>query len=227
MLPQPVDRSHTFVSLTDDVVAVCRASATVISVTRGHILYKRGDPARTIFVVLSGYARVSSVSADGHEVIAGFAGPRDVIGNRAAMPTPGKYLVTAVAVSPMEIATWSRSQALDLRARFPAVQAFLDEHMIRNSEIILRRLHTLSEGKAPQRLARALIELTERHGTRDATGVSLPVPLTRQDLAGLTGTTIYTASRILADWADADILESRRAHLRVKRLNQLIKLATA
>lgn len=227
MLPQPVDRSHTFVSLTDDVVAVCRASSTVISVGRGHILYKRGDPARTIFVILSGYARVSSVSADGHEVIAGFAGPRDVIGNRAAMPTPGRYLVTAVAVSPMEIATWSRSQALALRARFPAVQAYLDEHMIRNSEVILRRLHTLSEGKAPQRLAKALIELSQRHGMRDANGISLAVPLTRQDLADLTGTTIYTASRIVSDWVDADILESRRARLRVKRMNQLMKLATA
>jgi CRP-like cAMP-binding protein len=226
MLPKPVARAHTFDRLTDEVIAVCRASATTIRVTRGHILYKRGDFGRTIFVIQSGYARVSSVSADGHEVVAAFAGPRDVIGHMAAMAAPGRYLVTAVAAGPMEIWTWTRSQVLQLRARFPAVHAYLDAQCIRNADVVIGRLHTLSEGKVPQRLARALIELTERHGYRDGDGVSLPVPLTRQDLAALTGTTIYTASRIVSNWVHADILESQRGRLRVKRLSRLMQLAS-
>jgi CRP/FNR family transcriptional regulator, nitrogen oxide reductase regulator len=227
MLPKPVERTHTFESLTDDVMAVCRAAATTVSVTRGHLFFRRGDPARTIFVVVSGYARISSVSADGHEVVAAFAGPRDVIGHRAAMTPSGGYMVTAVAVGPMELRSWTRPQALQLRARYPAVHAYLEEQALRNAELIIGRLHTLSEGKAPQRLAKALVELSERHGTRDADGVSLSVPLTRQDLAGLTGTTVYTASRIVSDWVDADILESHRARLKVKRMNRLMKLARA
>ena len=227
MLPKPVLRSHTFDSLTEDVMSVCRAAATSVHVTRGHVLYKRGDAARTIFVILSGYARVSSISPDGHEVVAAFAGPRDVIGQRAAMGTPGGYLVTAVAVGPMELASWTRSQALQLRARFPSVHAYLEAQSIRNAEVVLGRLHTLSEGKAPQRLARALVELCKRHGNRDGDGVSLPVPLTRQDLAALIGTTIYTASRIVSDWVTADIVESHRAHLRVKQMSRLVKLASA
>jgi len=225
MLSQPVVRFHTFDRLTEDVMSVCRASSTLVQVNRGHILYKRGDPARTIFVILSGYARITSVSSDGHEVVAAFAGPQDVIGQMAAMTSPGHYLVTVVAVGPMELAAWTRSQALHLRARFPAVQAYLDAQCVRNAKVVLGRLHTLSEGKAPQRLARVLVELSQRHGQRDGDGVSLPVPLTRQDLAGLTGTTVYTASRIVAHWVDADILESHRARLRVKRMNQLVKLA--
>ena len=126
----------------------------------------------------------------------------------------------------MEIWTWTRSQVLQLRARFPAVHAYLDAQCIRNAEVVIGRLHTLSEGKVPQRLARALIELTERHGYRDGDGISLPVPLTRQDLAALTGTTIYTASRIVSRWVDADILESQRGRFRVKRLSRLMELAS-
>ena len=42
------------------------------------------------------------------------------------MGAPGGYLVTAVAVSPMELASWTRSQALQLRARFPSVLAYLE-----------------------------------------------------------------------------------------------------
>jgi CRP-like cAMP-binding protein len=227
MLPSPVERTHTFESLTDDVIAVCRSVSTTTRVARGHILFKGGDSARTIFVVLEGFARLTSVSPDGHEVVAAFAGPGDVLGLRAAMKGSGSYLVTAVATSPMELRTWTRSQAMHLRQHFPAVHAYLDEQAVRNADAILKRLHTLSEGKAAQRLAKALVELSERHGKREGDGVSLPLPLTRQDLAALTGTTIYTASRIVADWVDADILESHRARLRVKKLNRLIQLAKA
>jgi CRP-like cAMP-binding protein len=227
MLPAPVDRFHTFDGLTEDVMSVCRAASTTIRVPRGHILYRRGDPARRIFVVLSGYARLASVSPDGHEVVAAFAGPRDVIGNVAATLTPGSYLVTAVAVGPMELASWTRSQALHLQARFPAVHAYLEAQWVNNATVLLGRLHTLSEGKAPQRLARAVVELSERHGKRDGAGVSLPVPLTRQDLAALTGTTLYTASRVVSNWVNADIVESHRARLRVKRMSRLVKLARA
>jgi CRP-like cAMP-binding protein len=69
--------------------------------------------------------------------------------------------------------------------------------------------------------------LSERHGKRDGGGVSLPVPLTRQDLAALTGTTLYTASRVVSNWVNADIVESHRARLKVKRMNRLMKLARA
>ena len=227
MLPSPITRTHTFESLTEAMMAICRATASTVCVSRGQILFKRGDPARTIFVIVDGYARISSISPDGHEVVAAFAGPRDVIGHRAAMSAAGGYLVTAVAISPMELKSWTRSEALRLRARFPAVHAFLDAQAIRNAEIVLDRLHTLSEGNAPQRLAKAIVELSKRHGRHDVDGIALPVPLTRQDLASLTGTTIYTASRIVSDWVDADILESHRARLKVKHLSRLVKLASA
>jgi CRP-like cAMP-binding protein len=225
MLTLPVSRTYTFESLPDDVMAVCRSASTTVRVARGHTLIRRGDPAQTLFVVLSGYARVSSVSLNGHEVVAAFVGPRDVIGHRAAMTPAGSYLVTAVAVGPMELASWSRPEVLQLRTRFPAVHASLDARVVRNTDTVLNRLHTLSEGKVLQRLAKVLIELAERHGTRQGDAVSLPVPLTRQDLAALTGTTIYSASRIVADWVDAGILESHRARINVKSLERLIELA--
>ena len=88
-------------------------------------------------------------------------------------------------------------------------------------------IETLRYELRPFDIKVTLVELSERHGRRERDGVSLPLPLTRQDLAALTGTTIYTASRIVADWVDADILESHRARLRVKRLNRLIQLASA
>ena len=227
MLPQLVERSHTFEGLSEDVVAVCRTYASFVTVKRGHVLIRRGEPARTLYVIRTGYSKVCSISQDGHEVVAAFAGPRDIIGQMAARDPDGSYLATAVALGPMELATWSRERALDLSEKFPEIHERLDAQMIRNTEILLGRLHTVSEGKASRRLARALVEIAERHGQPDGTGILLPLPLTRQDLAGLTGTTLYTVSRIVADWGGAGILESRRARLRIERLDRLRQMADA
>jgi len=69
-------------------------------------------------------------------------------------------------------------------------------------------------GPVPRRLASALMELAARHGLPDGPGIAIGPPVTLADLAALTGTSIYIASRILASWEGQSILSSRRGHIR-------------
>src|SRR5262249_52896109 len=152
------------------------------------------------YVVRSGYAKLVSTSPDGHEVLVGIAGPRDAFGHAAMAERERDYMVTATALTPMELAIWARAKAHELSAKFPQVHARLDAQLMATLELVLGRLHTVSEGHVPQRLTRALLELAERHGEKQARGIAIMPPLTRQDLAALTGTTLYTVSRLLAEW---------------------------
>jgi CRP-like cAMP-binding protein len=56
--------------------------------------------------------------------------------------------------------------------------------------------------------------------------VAIIPPLTRQDLAALTGTTIYSASRLLADWEDRGLVASSRGSVRLRNVAGLTKIAT-
>ena len=87
-------------------------------------------------------------------------------------------------------------------------------------------MHTVSEGRVSQRLARALLELADRHGQPDSRGVVIEPPMTRQDLAAIVATTLFTVSRLLSDWENQGLVESSRARVRVRNVEGLRLLAS-
>ena len=226
-LPNPSPRISTFNGLSDDVIRYCLEHAALATARRGELLIQQGEPARLIYVIKSGYAKFLSTSPDGHEVLAGIAGPFDVFGQAAASEHMRAYLVTTTALTPMELVTWSRAKALELANRFPEIHSRLDAQMIANLDLVLGRLHTVSEGHVPQRLTRALLELAERHGDKQPRGVSINPPLTRQDMAALTGTTLYTVSRLLADWEHRGFVATSRGHVQLLNLQALKDIAAS
>jgi len=226
-LPNPSPRISTFNGLSDDVVNYCLEDAELATARRGELLTQQGEPARLVYVIKSGYAKFLSTSPDGHEVLAGIAGPFDVFGQAAASEHMRAYLVTTTALTPMELVTWSRAKALELANRFPEIHSRLDAQMIANLDLVLGRLHTVSEGHVPQRLTRALLELAERHGDKQPRGVSINPPLTRQDMAALTGTTLYTVSRLLADWEHRGFVATSRGHVQLLNLQALKDIAAS
>jgi CRP-like cAMP-binding protein len=226
-LPNPSPRISTFNGLSDDVVNYCLEHAELATARRGELLTQQGEPARLVYVIKSGYAKFLSTSPDGHEVLAGIAGPFDVFGQAAASEHMRAYLVTTTALTPMELVTWSRAKALELANRFPEIHSRLDAQMIANLDLVLGRLHTVSEGHVPQRLTRALLELAERHGDKQPRAVSINPPLTRQDMAALTGTTLYTVSRLLADWEHRGFVATSRGHVQLLNLQALKDIAAS
>jgi len=226
-LPNPSPRISSFNGLSDDVVNYCLEHAELATARRGELLTQQGEPARLVYVIKSGYAKFLSTSPDGHEVLAGIAGPFDVFGQAAASEHMRAYLVTTTALTPMELVTWSRAKALELANRFPEIHSRLDAQMIANLDLVLGRLHTVSEGHVPQRLTRALLELAERHGDKQPRGVSINPPLTRQDMAALTGTTLYTVSRLLADWEHRGFVATSRGHVQLLNLQALKDIAAS
>ena len=83
----------------------------------------------------------------------------------------------------------------------------------------------LATEKVERRIARALLKLMQRAGTRVDDGVLLDLPLTREDLAQLTGTTVYTVSRIVSRWEASGLLRSGRQQLVIRDPDTLLSIA--
>jgi CRP/FNR family transcriptional regulator, nitrogen oxide reductase regulator len=215
----------TFKRLPTDVAARCARLGHVLSVPRGAVLAAQGREASRCYYVRTGYARVTTISHGGHDVLVAYMGPRDLIGHSAAVNCEDRYLATTVAAEPMTLIEWDRDVALRLARQFPDVHARLEALLVRNLKVLMTRLHTVSDGSVPQRLARALLELASRHGRRDATGIRIEPPVTREDLAGLTGTTLFTASRVVAAWQRQGLLSSSRGHVHLTNESRLRALA--
>jgi CRP/FNR family transcriptional regulator len=72
------------------------------------------------------------------------------------------------------------------------------------------RLGELAGARVESRFARLFLKLADRLGRDERGGVFIPLPLSRQELADLTGTTIETAIRVMSRWGKQDVLRTEK-----------------
>jgi CRP-like cAMP-binding protein len=72
------------------------------------------------------------------------------------------------------------------------------------------RYRELATEHVPHRLARTLLRVVQPDGRRFEDGLFGDVPLSRRELAQLTGTTLFTVSRLLSEWERAGVVKARR-----------------
>ncbi len=87
------------------------------------------------------------------------------------------------------------------------------------------RYRALSTERVERRVARALARLTQHAGQKVAGGVLINLPLSREDLAEMTGTTLYTVSRILSRWERDGLVELGRERILIRHPNGLVAIA--
>jgi CRP/FNR family transcriptional regulator len=98
----------------------------------------------------------------------------------------------------VEVALVPRRDVLELLERSPAAgRAFLREVTSRGMSLC-QRVEELSTGQVERRIATLLLHLADQVGVPwSGEGTWIPIPLSRQDLADLCGTTIETAIRVM------------------------------
>ena len=87
------------------------------------------------------------------------------------------------------------------------------------------RVMEMSTAQVEQRIASALLELVNQAGRKTVDGIEIDFPITRQDIAEMTGTTLHTVSRLLSAWEDEGLVKSGRQKVTVADAHQLMLVA--
>ena len=85
------------------------------------------------------------------------------------------------------------------------------------------RYRELATERVQQRIARALLRLASQSGQKAADGIELT--LSRQDFAEMSGTTLYTVSRVLTEWERQGLIASGREYIRILQPHGLVRVA--
>ena len=88
-----------------------------------------------------------------------------------------------------------------------------------------QRVRELSTEDVERRLAHALLKLAHDAGVAKKSGVEIDFPVSRQDLAEMTASTLHTVSRIMSSWEAAGILEGGRQRVAVRDEQRLRTIA--
>ena len=111
-------------------------------------------------------------------------------------------------------------------ARHPALSLAVVRNMATAIENAHTRLREIATERVERRIAHALLRLVQQAGHRtDEGGIEISFPITRNDLALMTGATLYTVSRTLSAWEQRGIVEGGRRHLIVRTPHALVQIA--
>lgn len=217
-------RPDVFKSLTGSQWAemVQRGQRETLQAKR--ILFFQGDPAERFYLVNWGRLKLSRLSEVGKEAIIRYIGAGEMAAAVAVLKGRD-YPVTAEAVEETEVTGWDKPTFLRLLHAHPGIAINLLGVVIeRLDEVQQRYLELCSEG-VEQRIARSLLRLMQRAGSRRADGILIELPLSRQSIADYSGTTLYTVSRTLSSWERKGWVQSGREKVVITDPHALVKFA--
>ncbi|HET7294450.1 MAG TPA: Crp/Fnr family transcriptional regulator [Vicinamibacteria bacterium] len=194
-------------------------------VERKEVFFREGQPASVFYLLYSGRVKLFQVDGGGQEVIERLIGPGQFCG-WLGLPITEGYPATAMALEPSEALAWEKKDLDELFARHPELTQNalrIQARRLRERDERYRELATL---RVAERLALTLLRLVYPHGRRFEDGIYDDVPLSRADLAQLTGTTLFTVSRLLSDWESRGLVTARRGSVRVEDFRGLQGLAS-
>lgn len=193
-------------------------------VAKGTTVFKQGDPAETCHALIDGQIKMVQTGADGQQVVVRFIGPGETYGTVAVFSGTA-FPVDAVAMADGVEIVWSRAAMTDLMLHFPRIALNALGIVGTRLQEVQNRLREVATERVERRVAHALLRLVRQAGRRVEGGVEIAFPLTRQDVAEMTGTTLHTVSRILSAWEAQGLVESSRQQVMIRRPHQLVAIA--
>jgi CRP/FNR family transcriptional regulator, cyclic AMP receptor protein len=212
-----IEQSGVIGHMTDADMQVLGGICPPRPYVKGDRLYRSGEEAHSLFVLLDGHVKISTPARLGGERIVTVCGPDDFFGE-SFLTGAQERASDAVCLSDTAVAcSISRSQFLELARRAPTVMLAFAVVLAEHAQRLQAQLDHLAR-PAPVRLARTLISLAERFGQAAQPGwFDLDVNLKHEDLAGLAHLSRVTVTEYLSAWRAQELVLGSRGRYTINR----------
>ena len=188
------------------------------------VICRSGEPAERLFVVAEGRVRLLKHSLTGRDILLDLLTPGEFFGAFSGQAEE-VYSETAQAHFSCCILVIGREIFQQVLKRHPAVALKVIDIMARRLMAANERVHQLSALPVDARIASILLRLGNKFGEKRVVGLLLQVPLSREDLAGMTGMTTESASRVMSQFQKDGLIRSGRGWVAVMNREGLEAIA--
>jgi CRP-like cAMP-binding protein len=184
-------------SLAPDAAAALRAIASERRYRAGVAIAHHGDEAGAVLVLLEGRVKQVVPGPDGKEVIVGFAGPGDLVGEVTALDR-GVRSASLEAVGDVRALVVTSGAFERFVQTHPGVAMLLLRSLAARLRTADRQLIEFAAYDVTGRVARRLVELCESHGEpAEPRGIAITLPLTQDELAAWTASSREAVAKAL------------------------------
>jgi CRP/FNR family transcriptional regulator, cyclic AMP receptor protein len=216
---------QAFSNLKGEALSRFNAMGSETDYSRGISLFVEGQPSNCVFVLLSGRVKLSVTSREGKTMIMRIAEPGDMLGLSAAM-NGTDYEVTAEAFEFCRVKVIRSRDFVEFLRKYPeaameATQCVLRDYKFMFKDVCRLGLPTTVTG----RLANLLLDWREKRFEEGHTDSRMVMTLTQEEIAGMTGTSRETVSRVLQQFQREKLISIKGVSLTVLKPEALEQLA--
>lgn len=200
-------RPPLFAGISPESYSSIAAAARIKEFARGEMLYIEGDSVQRVLLLISGFVKITKSGVKGVEVILGLGVPGDVL-DAGGLFSTGSHCTTAEAFRCCRALVWDRVTFKALVERFPVLHQNMVRILGEDLQELQERFREVATERVGARVARQLVRLLKSIGRPLDGGVE--IALSREELAQMTGTTLFTISRLLSAWEARGMVRPRR-----------------
>jgi len=213
-----------FSGLQEEQLALILRDSRELSYRKDEILFFQDDPANAFYVCLEGRLKLSQLTVDGNQVTMHYPGPGEAFGIIAVLREI-RFPVTAEAVEDCTVLVWEHDAMKRWIQKEPQIALNSIRILSKFIANFQNRITELSTERVERRIARTLLRLAQQTGLEEVNGIRINIHLSRQDIAEMAGTTLYTVSRTLRKWESEGLLDCSGPQILITRPHHLVSVA--
>ena len=198
--------------------------ARSLRIQKDAALFEQAAEASTFFVLLDGRVRVVKTTPDGQQVTVRYIVPGELMGIAHALGLT-VYPATALAVVDCVALAWPSRLWKEFAGTYPSFGMNTNRTIGSRLTDAHTQIVEMATQQVERRVAHSLLRLVKQSGRKTEDGILIDFPLSRQDIAEMTGTTLHTVSRLLTAWEEKGLVVSRRQQVTVVEPHRLMVLA--
>lgn len=194
-------------------------------VERSAFFFHQEDAAEHLYLLANGRVKMVQLAEDGQQVTMRIILPGQLFGGMAVLGGKASYPVSAETIESSVGLCWRGELLLGLARKDPGLGLKMTELMYAHLQELQNRFRELATERVEQRVARTLLRLASQGGRKVKEGLLIDLPLSRQGIAEMTGTTLFTVSRLLSEWERGGILDVARERVVIRNPHDLVLIA--
>jgi len=193
------------------------------AIPAGAVLFREGSPAQSISFVTRGSFKVYRTAEDGYEQVLSFAGRAEILGFDGWCRQ--RHPSTAVALEDAAVLILSNAELAGLELRVPALTRMLHRAVSRQLQCCADVVDLMAAVAAEVRLARFLMQLSDRMQACGQSPQRLRLRMCRRDIASYLGLAHETVSRSFSALVEWGYLRVDNREIEILDLDRVRELA--
>jgi len=190
---------------------------------KGEIIFREGSLPSGIFYITNGKVKKYKVDKEGKEKIIYVANTGELLGYHAVLAEE-RYPDAAATLEESTIAFIPKEDFLKTLAQSEVLNRRLLKTLSHEFAVLANSLTMFAQKSVRERLALQLIVLREKYKVNFKPGMSVEINMSRDDLASLVGTARENVVRVLSEFKEAGIVETKGRKIIVRDVNRLIEI---